>query len=124
MQHRVDVLEQAGAHHVDFAGAALFGRGAVKAHCAGEMMAGQVIFDGDGGERPAGAQQIVAAAVAGSVGCDHLTFRYGVLGEAGQGVELAENGDHRFALAEAGNESGGNLGHPESGDRRSRRSGL
>ena len=61
----VDVVEKAGAHHVNFAGAAFFGGGAVDAE--GALLAGglEPVFQRDGGVRGGGAEEVVAAGVAG-----------------------------------------------------------
>ena len=51
----VYVFEEACADHVDFAGAAFFGRCAVVAEGAGDVVLGHEVFCGDGGEGGSGA---------------------------------------------------------------------
>ncbi len=110
VQDDVDVVEEAGADHVDLAGAAFFGGRAVVAEGAGDVVCGHVLLDRDGGESGAGAEEVVAAAVAGRVGDDGVAGGFGLLREAGEGVELAEDGDDGRAGAVAGDEGGGLIG--------------
>ncbi len=95
VQDDVDILEEAGAHHVHLAGAAFLGRGSVEAQGAGEVVLGHVLPGGDGGERGPGAEEVVAAAVAGRGGDDGLAGGDGLLREAGQRVVLAQDGNER-----------------------------
>ena len=67
-QDGVDIVEQAGVEHIDFAAAAFFGRRAVVAEGSIDAFRLHLLFNRDGGESGGGAQQIVAAAVAGRAG--------------------------------------------------------
>jgi hypothetical protein len=57
------------------------------------VVGGHVLLDGDGGEGSTGAEEVVAAAMAGSVGNDGVAGGLGLLREPGQRVELTQNGD-------------------------------
>ena len=64
---RVDIVEQAFAHHKGFAGAAFFAGTAVEAQCAALAVFRPPGFDGESGGQTGGAEQIVSAAVAVAV---------------------------------------------------------
>lgn len=102
----VDVFEGAGADHVDFAAAALFGGGTEDFERAFEAL----IAEGDGGEDGAGAEEVVAAAVAGGVGDAGVALGDVVLREAGEGVVFGHEADDGLAGAVGGDEGGGDVG--------------
>ena len=110
VQREVHVVEQPGAYHVHLAATALLGRCAVEAD--GARVAGglQPVANGDRGGRRSGAEQIVPAGVPGRLVTQGTALRNRVLGDARQGVELAEDGQHRLAAAVGGDEGGGDLG--------------
>ncbi len=65
LEDDVYIFEEAGAHHVDLAGAAFFGGCAVVAEGAGSVVLGHVVLDRDCGEGGSGTEEIVAATVTG-----------------------------------------------------------
>ena len=96
----VGVIEDAGAHHEGFRGAAFFGRAAVIAHAPGHLVGGKPILHGGGGEQRGRAEQIVAAAMAMASGLERARLGHaGLLAETGQRVVFAEEGDDGTALA-------------------------
>ena len=111
-EHHIHVLEEAGVEHVDLAASALFGGRAVVADGAFEPAGLHLFLGCDRSQGGAAAQQIVAAAVAGSAGGDRLLGRSIFLRQAGEGVELSHDADHRLAAAPGGGETGG---HPGDG---------
>src|SRR5579883_2379597 len=106
-QGDVQVIEQAGAGHVELADERLLGRAAVEADSALELAGGDLLLDGDGGPQGGGPEQVMAAAVAGAAGREGLPGRLSLLGQPRQGVVLAQQADDWPSLAEAGNERGG-----------------
>lgn len=111
MEDDVYVFEEAGADHVDLAGAAFLGGCAVVAEGAGRVVLGHEVLDGNGGEGGTGAEEIVSAAVAGSSADDGFAGGDGLLGETGEGVEFAQNCDDGLAGAVGGDEAGGFVGY-------------
>ena len=117
--HRVDVLEQPVANHVDLAGAALLRRRAEIAQRP-RMSGREPFLDGDRRRQRSGAEQVVPAPVAWRVVLDRVTVRgLRFLRQAGQRVELADDADHRLAGTERRDERGGHAGdaggHLEAG---------
>ena len=106
----VHVPEEPLPGHVDLAADRLLGRGAVVAHGARELPRRDQLLDGDRRAEAGGAEQVVAAAVAGRARLQHGPLGHGLLREARQRVVLAEDGDHRPALAVARDEGGRHAG--------------
>ena len=106
----VDVIEAAGADHKALGGAAFLGRAAVVADAALDALFLQPVLHRGGGEHGAGAEQVVAAAVAGGVRCARGAFGNGILRQAGERVVLGDEGEHGLAAAVGGYEGGGNTG--------------
>jgi hypothetical protein len=108
--HRVDVVEQAGAEHVDLARAALLGRCAVETQRSASPGRDQPLLDGNRRGGGGGAKQVMTAAVPRALGDHRAPFRFGGLRQAGQGLELADDADDRPAAAPLRGERGGDLG--------------
>ena len=89
----VDVVEEAGADHVNFAGAALFGGCAVDAE--GALLAGglEPVLQRDGGVRGGGAEEVVAAGVARVDLGAGFFLGVGGLRDAGERVVFGEDAD-------------------------------
>ncbi len=109
---RVHVVEQAGAHHVALGAAAFLGGGPVEADRARAPAGREPVLHRDGRRHRAGAEQVVAAAVAGRPFRDRLPLRHRGLRQPRQGVELADERDDRLAAPIAGHERGRDVGHP------------
>ena len=109
--HRVHVVEEARAQHVDLARAALLRRRAVEADGAAALVGRQPVLHRDGRRRGGRAEQVMAAAVARALGDQRIAVGHGGLRQARQRVELADDADHRLAAAPGGREGRGNLGH-------------
>lgn len=105
------VLEGVGADQVDLAAAAFLGGGAVEADGAGGFGGFEVVFDGDGGEGGGGAEEVVAAAMAGSAIDAGLALGDVLLGETGEGVVFADDADNGGSGAPFGDEGGRDAGH-------------
>src|ERR1051325_11691273 len=96
----IDVVERALAHHEGLAGSTFFCGAAVVAHPSLQAVLGEVILDRGRREHRAGAEQVVATAMAVAAGGDLAPLgNTGFLAEAGKPVELAETGDDGPALA-------------------------
>ena len=95
--HRIHVVKQAGAQHVDLAGTAFLGRGAIEAQGAGALVGDQPFLHRDGRRRRGGAEQVMATAVPGAFGHQRAAIRLGGLRQPGQGVELADDANHGLA---------------------------
>jgi hypothetical protein len=96
----VHVIEGAIAHHEALGGTTFLGGAAIVAHAALEAVGGQVVLHRRGGQQGGGAEQVVAAAMAGAASLDGPVLRHaGFLGEARQGVVLAEDGDDGAFIA-------------------------
>ncbi len=104
MQHDVHIVENSSARQIDLAGTALLGRRAVDADGAGRGRRRQPVAERGGGDRRCGAEQVMAAGMAGCARGDGQATRHRRLGEAGQGVVLGENADDGRALAALGEE--------------------
>ena len=104
------ILEGVGADHVDLAAAAFLGGGAVEADGAGCLGGFEMVFDGDCGERGGGAEEVVAAAMAGSAVDAGLALGDVLLGESGEGVVLADDADNGGSGAPFGDEGGRDAG--------------
>ncbi|MNZ85642.1 hypothetical protein D3C78_1044410 [compost metagenome] len=50
-QRRVDIIEQAGAHHEGLAGTTFFARATVITHCAGKMIGFQMPGESNSGHQ-------------------------------------------------------------------------
>ena len=111
VQDDVGVVEEAGAHHVDLAVAALFGRRAVVADGAGQLARLELRLDGQRRRQRRDAQQVVAAAVPGRASHPRLLFRARSPATTRQRVELAHDPDHRLAAAPRGDKSRRHAGH-------------
>jgi hypothetical protein len=85
----------------------------------GDLLFGHPLLDGDCGKQRSGAQQVVAAAMSGAAVDARLAFRDVLLRQAGQGIVLAHDRDHRPALAPTGRkrrgDGGDTLRHRKSG---------
>ncbi len=101
----VHVLEQAFAHHVQLAAHGLLGRRAVEAHGAVQLAGGDELLDRHRRSQARGAEEIVPAPMAGRAGFERLLRRLRLLRDPRQCVVLAEDGDHRLALAVTRHES-------------------
>lgn len=113
VDREIDIVEEAGADHIDLARSALLGRGAVEPHRAGRAGGLEPLAERDRGGHRARAEEIVPAGVRSGL-LVGLLDRHRRLADAGQRVELGEDGDHRpgvFAIwAPFGDEGGGDLG--------------
>uniref|UniRef100_A0A0N4ZWA7 Twin arginine translocase protein A n=1 Tax=Parastrongyloides trichosuri TaxID=131310 RepID=A0A0N4ZWA7_PARTI len=116
MKRDIHVSEQAVADHEGLGRAAFFGGRAIDAQLALDVVVNHPLADGDGGMAGGRAEQVMAATVAGDRMQGLFDRRYR-LRQAGQGVELSQQGDHRaLAVLEAGDESG-RLAGDACGDR-------
>src|SRR6266849_5143284 len=113
VQRGIYILEQPGAHHIDLAAAAFFGRRPVDPNLAFRAGRLEPALDRDGSsDRPA-AEQMMPAGVPGDLIGYGLAVRIGGLRHAGQRVHLGEDGDDRTAArASARHERGRNSGDP------------
>ncbi len=110
-QHGIHILEGAGANHVQLAASALLGGSSIESEGAGNLLVGHPFLDRDRGKQRGRAQQVMAAAMAGSAIDQGLPFRDIVLRKTGQGIVLAHDPDHRLALAPGGGERRRDAGH-------------
>ncbi len=97
----IDIIKQPLAHHKGFTRAALLARAAVKAQRAASALFCPPGFDGESGGQAGGTEQVMAAAV--TVAVFHQRLRRGaarLLAQTGQRIKLAEDGDHRLAVAD------------------------
>src|SRR4051812_38597575 len=109
MQDDVDVVEKSGSHHINFAGAALFGGRAVEADRA--FLSGSfhpVLYRNCRFDRTS-PEQMMAASVTGVEPGTYLLFGYGCLRDARKCIEFSEYTDHWMAGAKAGSEGGGDF---------------
>ena len=88
MQRNIDVVEQAGANHINLAAAAFLRRRPIKPDAARRSGFGKPVLDGDGGGHRACAEKVVTAGMAGGFARDRRAGRARVLVDAGQGVEF------------------------------------
>ncbi len=107
-QRHVDVVEHARAHHERLAGRGLLRRAPVVAHAPREPPLPRLDPRARSPPAGAGAQQVVPAPVPGTgLGAPRPGLGDpGLLVEAGEGVVLAEDRDHRAAGAALGDERG------------------
>jgi hypothetical protein len=109
----VAFLEQPGAHHIDLAAAAFFGRRPVDANLA--LRAGRLepALDRDRSRNGAAAEQMMAASVPGDLIGYGLAVWIGGLRHTGQRVHLGEDRDDRTAARSgARHERGRHSGDP------------
>jgi hypothetical protein len=112
VQRRIHILEQPGAHHVDLAAAAFLRRRPVDADLPLGAGGFEPALDRDGGGHGAGAEQVVAAGMAGDLVGDRRPVGDRLLGHAGQRVHLGEDGNDRtVGRPGARHESGRHAGH-------------
>src|SRR5690606_32886710 len=98
-ESEIKVVEGAGAGHEDLAIEGLLGGAAVVANRRGRARVLQPrLEDARRGER-GGSEQVVAAAMTSAAGFERFLGVLDLLGESRQGVVLAEEPDHRAALA-------------------------
>src|SRR6266404_3630551 len=113
IERGVHILEQPGAHHIDLAAAAFFGRRPVDADLALRAGRLQPALDRDGSRDGAAAEQMMAASVPGDLIGYGLAVWIGGLRHAGQRVHLGEDRDDwTAARASARHERGRNSGDP------------
>ena len=106
-KRRVQRVPRALARHIRLARAALFAGAAEIYHRAGLAAQLQILFHRYRRRKRTRAQQIMPAAVTAAAGNKRSIFlRARRLRQAGQRVELAEDADHRLALAEFAGERG------------------
>jgi hypothetical protein len=92
--HGIDVLEEAFAHHVDLAGAPFLGRRTVDADRARRPAGREPVLDGDRGECRRGAEEVMAAGMAGILLRRGRSLRCRLLRDPRQRIELREDPDH------------------------------
>ncbi len=103
---RIDIIKQPFAHHKGFSRSAFLAGTTVKAQRARAAVLLQPGFGGDRRGESRGTEQIVPATVAVGSRCRGGRFcAVGLLAESRQGVKFAEQGNDRFALADAGDKS-------------------
>ena len=107
---RVEVVEEAGAHHVHLADQQLLGRAAVDAHAPGDPAGLDGLAGGDAGVGAGRAEHGVAAAVAVRAGHQRVLLRLRLLREARQRVVLGQDADDRAVVAPLGDEGGRHVG--------------
>ncbi len=107
MQHRVYALEQAFAHHVHFAAAPFLGRAAVDLDGAAQLAFLDKLLDFEARSHAGGAEQVVAAAVAGVLAGNGRFGGHCLLGQAGQRVELGQHANHGLSAAVGSDEGRG-----------------
>ncbi len=110
VHHCVDVVEEAGAHHVHLSGAAFFRGGAVHADRARRAALLEPVGERDAGGDRCSAEEVMPAGVAGVLAFDRLAIGHGVLVDAGERVELGEDADHGLAAARGRDERRRNAG--------------
>lgn len=103
---RIDVIKQPFAHHKGFARAAFFPRATVEAQGACAAVLLQPFFSGHRRGESRRPEQIVPAAVTVAPRRRRCRLRaVGLLAKTRQGVKLAQQGNNRLALADAGDKS-------------------
>ena len=109
----IQLVKDALPGHECLARTALFTGGAEVDHRTAVSGVLQVLLDAYGGGNGTHTEHIVSAAVTGGAGTERLPdCAARLLAQAGQGVELAQDTDHRLAAAIAGGESGFNASYP------------
>jgi hypothetical protein len=111
LEHHVHVVEEARAHHVHLARAALLGGGAVEPDRPRVAGALQPLGGSDGRGGRCRPEQVMAARVPGDLPLDGLADRNPVLVDPRQSVVLAHDADDGLAAAEGRHEGRGDLGH-------------
>ncbi len=112
IERGVEVVEHAGLGHVDLADHRLLRRRAVQTNRPGKAVLLHRALEGDGGAHRPGAEQVVAAPLAGG----HpvlagLPSRDRSVTHAGQRVVLGQDADDGTAATEGGDEGRGHVGH-------------
>ena len=110
VQRDINIVEQAGADHIDLAAAAFFGWRAIETDAPGRAGLFEPFADRDGGFDRSGTEQVMAAGMGGTLALDRGAGGDGVLVDPGQRVIFGQYRDHRAALAKFGGESGRDAG--------------
>ncbi len=111
VQRDVGVFEQARAHDVRLARAALFRRRAIEADRAFDPARGEPLLDRNRRADGARAEKIVAAGVRRVLSFDRRAFGHRSLRQAGKRVEFREDRDDGFTRARRCNEARRHAGH-------------
>ena len=112
VEYRIDVVEQPGAHHVNLARATLLGRRTVEPNSPSNPLALQPLRGYDHRRQRPGAEEMVPAGVARTLGHARRAICHRLLRQPRQGVEFRQQRYHRLALTVLGDKGRGNTGDP------------
>ncbi len=102
VEHGVEAVEHALAHHVGLASPALFGRAAKKLHCTLQAVGFQPLGSCNRTGHGTGPEKIVSAGMTGSTRHQHLLICHRILTHPGDGIILRHHSYHGAAIAISG----------------------